>query len=243
LVLGFIVGRYADVANRSLELYQGMRVVMLVCWERLAVGAEVGVMTHGAFVTNTLDILQDIPVLAERAIAVDTVVAGARAPGLGQGLINGHEAVSRVGRLDVNDAFSTVIPIGAVQALVACPIDELFAAIANSGMTHVPTSVAEDTCKSGKNSLRGGGLEGMARMMTVIVKNVALHAEVIVVACDASDAILDRKDFNATVASHELINNGLLYGRLLLFHKSTRHALFSQRLRSLWHGHTNRFGL
>jgi hypothetical protein len=82
-------------------------------------------MTHGTLVTDPLDVRQLLLVFTKGPIAVDTVVAGARAVRLRQGLIDGHKAVPGMGSLGVLYAIRTVIPIGTHQALVANAVDEL----------------------------------------------------------------------------------------------------------------------
>ena len=69
-----------DVANRCLELDEGMRLVVWVGWAGLAASTEVGVMADSTLVTITSDIsLHTTAVgVAKRSITEDTGVTGLR---------------------------------------------------------------------------------------------------------------------------------------------------------------------
>lgn len=62
------------IANRGLELDEGMSVVVLVAWVRLAVLAKVCIVAHGALVADTLNVREVLLVLAQRSIAVDAIM-------------------------------------------------------------------------------------------------------------------------------------------------------------------------
>jgi hypothetical protein len=115
----------ANVADGGLELDQRMSVVVLVGWECLAVCTKVRVVTHSTLVANTLDVRQLVFVLAQRAIAVDAVMAGTTTMWLLQRIIDWHEAVPRMSSLRVLDAVGTVIPVRADQAFMADTVDKL----------------------------------------------------------------------------------------------------------------------
>lgn len=100
-------------------------------------------------------------------------MAVATVDGLGQRLVDGNKAVARVDEPGVLDTVGAIVPVWAVQALVANTIDELVTAIADSRVADIPARVAEEVGQSRKDSLRGGSLERMARMMAVLVANVA----------------------------------------------------------------------
>jgi hypothetical protein len=120
-----------------------MGVVVPVAWVRLAVLAEVGVMAHGALVANTLNV-RGVLTVAKGTIAVDAVVAVTAIERLGERIIDGHEAVARMNVLGALDTIRAVVPIWAVEALVADTVDELIAAIANGGVANVSPRVAEE---------------------------------------------------------------------------------------------------
>jgi hypothetical protein len=57
-------------------------------------------------------------------------------------LVKGHEAVIGVDELGVLETVRTVIPVWAVQALVADTVDVLVAAIADSAVMDIPARTA-----------------------------------------------------------------------------------------------------
>lgn len=61
---------------------------------------------------------------------------------LSQRLVDGNEAVARVDELGVLETVRTVVPVWAVQALVADTVDELIAAVADRVVTDIPARVA-----------------------------------------------------------------------------------------------------
>lgn len=103
--------------------------------------------------------------------------------------------------LGVLHTLAAVIPIGAVQALVADTIDELVTAIADSRVANIPTRVAEEIGQRRKDRLGRGRLESMARMMTMLVVDMALQAEVVVVTSDTGDELALWQNLDAAVAS------------------------------------------
>jgi len=120
---------------------------------------------------------------------------------LGEWLIDGHEAVTRVNILGALDAFGAKVPIRAVQALVTHTVNELLAAITNSRVANVPSSIAQEICQGRQAGIRGCSFESMAGVMTVLVANMAFHAEIVVIASGACDELLLRQNFDAAIAS------------------------------------------
>jgi hypothetical protein len=102
-----------------------MGMVVAVARDGLAVGAEVRIVANRTLVAHTLDIRLILLVFAKRTVTVDAVVARASRDRLGQRLIDWHKTVARVNVLHAQDTLRAVIPVGAVQALVANTIDEL----------------------------------------------------------------------------------------------------------------------
>lgn len=102
-----------------------MGAVVAVRGDCLAVGTEIRVMADCALVPNTLDVRLALLVLAERSIAVDAIVADDRGAGFWQGFVDGNEAMLRVDELGALDASGAVVPVRAVEALVADAVDEL----------------------------------------------------------------------------------------------------------------------
>jgi hypothetical protein len=139
----FVEGRNTDTTHWSLELDKRVCVVVLVARVRFAALAEVRVVADSALVADALNVWQVLAVFAERPIAVDAVVASWGSKRLWQRLIYGDEAVTRVDDLGALRALRAVIPVRAVQALVADTIDELVAAIADGRVASVPAWCAE----------------------------------------------------------------------------------------------------
>lgn len=141
---------------------------------------------------------------------------------LSKRLKDGHETVARVNDFGALDTVRAVIPVGAVQALMANTIDELVATIANSGMANVPARVAEGPSKGRKDGLRSSGLENVAGVVTVLVVHMAVQAEVVVFTAETCDKLLLWQDLDTTVASA----SRLLHGHwLLLVVECTGHLL------------------
>jgi hypothetical protein len=195
----------ADVADRRLELDQGMSVVVLVGGVCLAIGTEIRIVADGALVADTLNVGSIILVLAQRAIAVDPAVAGSPGRAHREGIVNGDEAVMRVRRAGLLDALGAVVPVRAVQALVADTIDVLvmlaesdhwngatylLATIADGVVANVASGLAEDLGERRDGRVVGSRSKGVAGMMAVPVLDMALDAEVVVVAGLARDKLL-----------------------------------------------------
>ena len=115
--------------------------------------------------------------------------------GLGEWLIDGHKAVTRMDIPGALDAFGAEVPIRAVQALVAYTIDKLLATVTNSGVANVSSSIAQEICQGGQTGVGGCSLESMAGVMTVLVANMAFHAEIIVIASGACDELPLRQNY------------------------------------------------
>ena len=125
-------------------------MVVLVAGVRLAVLAEVCVVAYSALVASTLDVGKVLLVLAKGPIAVDAVVTATAGKRLGKGFIDRHEAVTRVDDLSALQALRAVVPVGAIQALVADTIDELVASITHCIVACVAARVAKCVAQSGE---------------------------------------------------------------------------------------------
>jgi hypothetical protein len=84
---------------------------------------------------------------------------------------------------------------------VADTIDELVAAIANSRVADISPGVAEEVGQCRENGIRGGSCEGVAGMVAVLVANVAVHAQIVVLAGEAGHKLLLREALDTAVAS------------------------------------------
>lgn len=134
----------ADVANRRLELDEGMGPVVLVGRAGLAVCAEVKVMADSTLVANASDVGGIVLVAgAQGSIAANAHVHSLSTSvrvDISERLIDGRKAVVGVDKGSVDNAFRAVIPVWAVQALVADASDVLVTAITNSVVSLVSTS-------------------------------------------------------------------------------------------------------
>jgi hypothetical protein len=213
-LLVIINRRHADAAHGRLELDERMGVIVLVARMGLAVLAEIGVVTDGTLVADTLNVRQILLVFAKRPVTINAIVTVGAAHWLSQRLIDWNKAVARVDELGVLDTLGAVVPIGTVQTLVANAINELVAAITDGRVANIPPRVAQEIGQSGKNRLGRGGLESMAGVMTMLVVHVALQAKVVVVADDTSNEFPFRQNLDAAVASASwllIIDNRLLF--------------------------------
>lgn len=152
--------------------------------------------------------------------------------GLCQGLVDGHEAMAGVDILGALDAVSAEVPVGTVQALVANAVDELLAPIADCGVANIAAGVAQDVSQSRELGIGSGGLEGMGRVVTVFVVDVAIDTKVKVVALGASDKLLLRQNLDTVVASSCRLFS-LIDDWLLLLSERARHLLPSRISRRL----------
>jgi hypothetical protein len=178
-----------------------MGVVVAIVWMSFTVLAEVGVVADGTLEADAFNVRQIFLVLAQWTVAIDTVVTVTIAKWLRQWLIDRHKAMARVDELCVLYAIGAVVPVWAIQALVAHTVDELVAAITYGRVAHIPARVAEEVSESGHDSLCGGSLEGVARMVTMLIIDMALHAQIVVITIDAGNEFLLWKDPDTAVAS------------------------------------------
>lgn len=110
-----------------------MSAVVGIGWAGLAAGTEISVIAD-----STLEaVATDVQRLrhTQRTITVNTVmesVVCSRACGIDNRIVDGDEAVAWVDELRVWNAGLAVVPVWAVEALMADTIDVLITAIANS---------------------------------------------------------------------------------------------------------------
>jgi hypothetical protein len=94
-----------------------MSAVVLVVWIRLAVVAEIRVVANGTLVADALDVV--VLILAEWSVAVDAHMTGTVLTRHRNWIEDGSEAMKWVDEAGILDAFRAVIPIWAIEALVA----------------------------------------------------------------------------------------------------------------------------
>jgi hypothetical protein len=221
----------ADVLDGCLELDERVSAIVVVTRQGLARSAEVGIVAHSALVANTHDVRLISLVLAQRAVAVDTSVASEHRLRLGDRVVDRGEAVTRVLEGCVSDTSAAVVPVGAVQALVANTVDGLVAAIADGVVTNVATGSQRSLIAHTEVDVLCGRLESVGRVVTVLVGTVAIAAQVEVLTGLASDELVFWKHIDAVVASASGFGQ-LLSQRLGLFCKGAR-DLFLDLLLSL----------
>lgn len=123
-------GRNANIADRGLELDERVGPVVDIGWASLAAGTEIGVIADSALVTVAADVQRLGG--TQRSITVNTVVErgiGKRTCAVDNRLVDGNEAVAWVDELCVWNAGLAVVPVWAVEALVANTIDVLVTTI------------------------------------------------------------------------------------------------------------------
>lgn len=219
-------GRNADAANRSLDLDNRVSLAVKVGWASLAAGTEVGIMADSTLVTVTLDVVA--LVLAERAITVDTAVSLlASKHGVRNRIVDRHKAVTFVNERSTLEASTAVVPIWAVEALVADTENEIVTAIADGLMSDVAAWL-EHFCHTilhtGRQGLSGWS-EGVLWVVTVLIGNMALNAEIKVWAVIAgNEAVFSSLDETRVAGPNPLLDRfGLLLrlwsGLILLWNK------------------------
>jgi hypothetical protein len=138
-IITFTSGGDTNVANRCLELDQRVGLVVREGRAGFAIGAEVRIVADSTLVSNTSDII--VLSHTKRTVAADAIMNGSAVTSnawLAERLIDRNEAVVGVHKASVEDAVSAVVPVRAVEALVADASDELFAAIADGVVDLVP---------------------------------------------------------------------------------------------------------
>jgi hypothetical protein len=203
-----------------------MGAVVPVCRNCLTIGTEVGVVANSTLEAHTLDVGQIFLVFAERAITVNAVMSHGSVVGLRKRLVDGNEPVAGMDELGVLDALRAEIPVWAVETLVTNTVDEFLASITHGRVANMPAGVAEITGQDVKGRVAGRCLEDMARMMTMFVGCMAIHAQIIVVAVSAGDEFFLRKDLDTAIASPGWFF-GLNIDQFALLGESARHLLFN----------------
>ena len=120
----FAKSRYRYIPYGCLELDERMCSVMVVRRKSFAVGAEISVMADSTLVAIANDV--GILICAEWAIAMDAIVTLGSCWRVGYGFVKWDEAVIGVVTSSILDAARAVIPIWAIQALVANSNDILY---------------------------------------------------------------------------------------------------------------------
>jgi hypothetical protein len=178
----------ANIADRGLELDERVGPVVDIVWASLAAGTEISVVTDSALIAVTADI-QRLR-CTQRSVTVNTVVERGirrRSCVVANRLVDGDEAVAWVDELRVGNAGLAVVPVWAVEALVADTIDVLVTAIADGLVRNIASWVEE--C-FGEGLQLGAGCCWCKRMLWVVAVLdlvVAWDAEIKVLTVHASD--------------------------------------------------------
>jgi hypothetical protein len=198
----------ANIADRCLEFDERMSPVVWVGRAGLTGSTEIGIMTHSALVSVSLDIrLNTITRIAERSITIDSVMASLGNERSGQGckiierFVDRHESVAGVDKASIGDASSTEVPIWAVEALVTDTINVLITSITDSIVTSVTTWSEKNLGNEIKARILNSIFKCVLRVVTMLHTNVASNAKVKVGACSASDKVLLGEFLNARIAS------------------------------------------
>jgi hypothetical protein len=96
------------------------------------------------------------------------------------------------------NTFRAVVPVRAVQALVTNTVDELVAAVADCRMACIPAGRAQSIGQGRQGSVQSGSLESMAWVMTVLVADMAVQAQIVVIARGACDKVLLRENWGVS---------------------------------------------
>ena len=197
------------MVDRGLELDQRMSLVVKSSGQSLAILAEVCVVTDNALVTHTVNIRLLRVALAKRTVAIDAMVGNGGGRTSLELLIDGGEAVTRVGVTSILVALAAVVKVRTVEALVAHTMNHLVAPIADGRVSEVATSGKKSLLGEGESSTINGRLEVVSRVMAVCVEHVAAQAKVVVVTLDASDEFVVRKGHDTGIASAGRLGQGL----------------------------------
>jgi len=208
-----------NVADRCLELDEGVSLVVWVRWAGLAATTEVGVMADSALVAITSDVSLHTTAIggAKRSITEDTGVTGLRGVLTTQGvevtdrLVEWDKSVAGVNEAGVCNASRAVVPIWAVEALVADTIDVLVTTIADGIMGGVAARSKESLSQQAMVGFFGNEAEGMLRVMAVFHLYMALDAKVVIITSSASDKVILSQLRNAGIAGTGRYSNLLLF--------------------------------
>jgi len=191
----------ADVLDRSLELDERVSAVVVVARQSLTGSAEVGVVAYGTLEASAHDVRWDSLILAQWAITVDASMASEHRLGLRNRVVDGGEAVTSVLERGVCNTSGAVVPVWAVEALVANAVDGLVTAIADGVVANVTAWSQSSLLVHAEADVVSSRGEAVSRVVTVLVLTVARNAQVKVLTSLARDELVLRKDIDAVVAS------------------------------------------
>jgi hypothetical protein len=124
-----------NVTNGSLELDEGVSGIVGVDWGGFAPRTEVSIGADSTLVPVAIDPRTTMLVSTQRTIAVNTIVLGCVPSDVihsRKWIVNGDKTMSMMVERCSDNTFGTVIPVGAVHALVTDTSDVGVAVIAKS---------------------------------------------------------------------------------------------------------------
>lgn len=143
-ILLFSKRSHRNIPNRRLEFNQRMGAVMTVSRQGFAFGAEVSVVADSTLVAISSNVMFGL--LAQRAVAVDSIVDRSAMIGKRNRLIKRHKPMTRMTCSGAFDACRTEVPVWAIQTLMANTVNVFITSVANSEMAHVASRGTEDAC-------------------------------------------------------------------------------------------------
>lgn len=195
------------IADRSLELDKRVSLVVWVGRIGLAAGTEVGIVTDSTLISDPGDEGLDAPGgIAERSITVDAGVASIiNVSDLGiRGFVDLDKLVAGVDEAGVDSTERAVVPVWAINALVANAVDILVTTIADGIVTLVAAGCEEGLSNEVEFCAHGSRGEGVLWIMAMPEGDVARNAEIVV--------------FTGS-AGNELVFGPLYRGVLVLSHR------------------------
>jgi len=190
-----------------------MGPVVIIEWRRLAVCAEVQIITDSTLVTIAED--EKHVILTQRTITADASVNGFMTTLRSNvdRFIDWNKSMPRVALASGGGAGSTVIPIWATEALVANANDSRVTAITDGVVTSA-TARSEQSCTYNvERSILRCWCESVHRVVTMFLGNMARKTDIIVFTGRAGHEALLWEGCNAAVASACLKCRGWLRRR------------------------------
>jgi hypothetical protein len=181
------------MTNSGLEFDEGMGLVVLIGRASLTVCAEIKIVADRTLVAHAPDVGGIVlGVGAQGSIAANTHMHGlSKCIGMNvcERLIDRRKAVVSVDKGSVENAVGAVIPVWAVQALVADASDVLIAAVANSMVSLVAAGAHFDSNVIWHLSTCNSSSKGMLGVVTVGILGEASLAEIKVIASCAMEEL------------------------------------------------------
>lgn len=105
-------------------------------------------------------------------------------------LVHWYESVARVDVTGINNAVRAVVPIRAVEALVADTVDVLITTITDGVVSHIASWGQQGLGDEVEISILNGGCESVLGMVTMLNRQMARNAKIVVLTRQAGDEVL-----------------------------------------------------